>query len=446
MRILLTALVLALATLPQATRAAAEPGLRAVYTVTRSEENPAAESGPEASVGNSVLTVRLTQDVLALRNDEVERIFDFTTGRVTVLDHAQRSAYRFSSYAEPGFRELELRNRAMMTRMMAALGQKSDLVDAEAELGMLGEPPAKLKMKEVRRGEARVFLLNKQEMVTFVPEGMELPRSLAKALDRLYLLEAQIHPKVRAALATPAQLPARISYGFRQFGSRTTITWTLQESAIEDMDLSAAADEYPVGPIGTEAVLQAAWRVRTGQAGAAPTADDYRARIDGLVSKGRGFEGFLVGMEAAFALHPLPEDWLKQTRQVAGPDPRMTAFLRSLEIEASYGDAKEALALLEPLDAASLDGGTAIHIQRANQYVRLGNGTKALEEFGRALAVNPFLAGPLHDAGRIYFNGYAMPLAWSCWDAARVLAPGDPAMKDVTDMEEALRRKHPEFF
>lgn len=446
MRLILTALILALAVQAPFALGAREPGLRAVYSVTRTERNPAAGSGPKSSVENSMLTVRFTPVRLALGGNGTERIIDFTTGRITILDHVEHSSFGYPLYAEPAFRELELRNRAMLSKMMSALGQTADLVNAEAELGMAGEPPARLKLKEERRGEARVFVLNKQEMVGFVPDETELPDSLTGMLEKLYLFEAQIHPSVRVALVTPARLPVELTYGFRQFDSETTVTWKLRELSLEDMDLAAAAHEYPDGPVREHAVLKAAWRVRSGQTGPPPTAQDYAARIERLMAESRGFEGFLVGLEAAFALRGVPQPLLNQSRQLAGADPRLSAFLRSMEIEASHGDAEGALATLGALDADSVEGGAAVHVQRGNQHVRLGDGDKALEEFGHALAANPFLAGPLHDAGWIYYNGYAMPMAWSCWDAARVVASGDPSMKDVADMETALRRKHPEFF
>jgi hypothetical protein len=57
-----------------------------------------------------------------------------------------------------------------------------------------------------------------------------------------------------------------------------------------------------------------------------------------------------------------------------------------------------------------------------------------------------FMVGPWHDAGWLYWEGYGMPLAWACWDAARTIAPDYPGMKDVAEMEGALGRKYPEFF
>jgi hypothetical protein len=427
--------------------AATESGLRVVFDTTRVEENPAAEAGPKSTVEKQTLTARMTPTMLALRSDDSERIFDFVARRVVVLDHAKRSSHEFSLYAEPGFRELELVNRMALSRGFAAImGEKYDLVDAEAELGMRGDPPAKLKMTEMRRGEERVFVINKREVVTFVPAADEVPTGLAKGVDRLYLFEAQLHPQVRAALTAQVSLPARLTYGFRLLGSQTQVTWQLREAVVEEMDLTAAAAQYPIGPVQPEPILEVAWRVRSGQAGAPPTPADYEARAEKLLAEGRAFESFLVAMESGFATDVMPEGLMRRARAAAASDPRMHAYSRAAEIELAHGDANESLKLLEPLDAAALEGGPAIYVQRSNQHVRLRDGTRGIEEFAKALAVNPFIVGAWLDAGRLYYNSFAMPMAWSCWDAARSIAPGSALFRDVDEMEAALRRKHPEFF
>jgi hypothetical protein len=441
------ALVTLLAAQAPTAGAATERGLRAVYETTRSEENPAAEGGPKSEVERKTLTARLTPTMLALRDDDVERIFDFGARRIVVLDHAARSAYEMSLYAEPGFRERELVNRSAMSKGFAAiLGQKYDLVEAESELGMKADPPARLKLREEGSGDERRFSLNKRDVVTFVPAVVEVPAELSRAVERLYLFEAQLHPEVRKALMQRAALPSRLTYGFKLFDSETVVSWQLREAVPEDMDLQAAAAVYPLGPMQAKPLLEAAWRVRSGQAGAAPKRADYEARAERLLAEGRAFESFLVGMECAFATGEMPEHLLRRARDAAAADPRMQAYSTAGAIEAGHGDPGEALRLLEPIDAANLEGAPAIHVQRANQHLRMRNGDKALEEFARALAVNPFMVGPWHDAGWLYWGGYGMPLAWACWDAARTIAPGYSGMKDVAEMEGALGRKYPEFF
>jgi tetratricopeptide (TPR) repeat protein len=442
-RVIAGCLLLALS---QSVGATPEPGLRAVYEIVRTRTNPVTKGESGSTVERGVLTVRLTPNMVAVRENDVERIVNFGAGRVVVLDHAERSAIEHSLYAVPAFREKELVNRAMSRGFAKIFAQKYDLVDAESELGMLGSPPAKLKMSQQQRGTERVFVLNKHEAVSFVPATLQVPETLAKALDRLYLFEAQLHPRVRAVLTSGKQLPARLSYEFRLFQAETTVVWELREAVLEEQDLGAAATAYAVGPLDEAPILVAAWRVRTGQAGPSPTAKDYEERAARLLAEGRAFESFLVGMEAAFATGEIPEGALKRARDAGAADPRMQDYVRAGDLEARHGDPQEALRLLEALDADTLEGGAAIFVQRANQYVRQQQGEQALQEFGRALNKNPFMIGPWHDAGWVFSNGYAMVMAWTCWDAARTVAADAPELRDVKKLEAALSQRHPEFF
>ncbi len=436
-----------LVALAESAGAVPEPGLRATYDFVRTETNPTAKDGAASTVTKGTLAVRMTPTVLAVREGDTERVVNFHTGRIVILDHAQRSATNYSLYSQPAFREMELVNRAAMSRGLAeALGQAYDQVDAEAELGMLGSPPAKLKMSELQRAGERVFVLNDREMVSIAPATLQVPPALEGAFGRLLLFEAQLHPKVREVLAAGRQLPARLNFGFRLFQAETTVSWELREAVLEDLDLGAVASAYPTAPVTEMPIMVTAWRVVTGQAGSPPTPKDYEERAARLLAEGRAFESFLVGMEAVLATGDMATAVLKRAREAGGEDPRMQAFAHSVDLAARHGKPEESLRLINDLDAATLQGGAAIHVQRANQYVRMREGDRALQEFERALGVNPFIVGAWHDAGWMFVQEFATSLGWTCWDAARSSAASAPALKDVTNLEIDLRSKHPEFF
>jgi hypothetical protein len=48
-----------------------------------------------------------------------------------------------------------------------------------------------------------------------------------------------------------------------------------------------------------------------------------QARAERLLTEGRVFESFLVGMEAGFAVGEMPEQVLRRARDAAASDPRM---------------------------------------------------------------------------------------------------------------------------
>lgn len=424
--------------------AAANVGLRVVYDTTETAVSSAESKSPGEEVSRSTLTLRITANLLAVREGDEERIYDFASRRVIGLDHAKKQTSDWSLHAMAGFAEAELENRKVMARMLEVLGKAGDMADVEIELGMRQDPPAKTRLKEQRRGDLRVFVLNDREVTSFLGADRSVPPSLSPMLTHLYLYAAHVHPLVRAELVKEARLPAKLEYSWRVFERRTTVTWNLRELADESFDLAAATAAYPMKPLESEGVLDLAWRVRTGQAGSPPPNAAYTDRARRLLDEGRGFEAFLVLFESSLVTGDAPADLMRLSRDRAGSDPRMKAVARALDLE--NRDPKGALAQLEPLDPVALEGGHVIHVLRANQRLRLQQPNEALKEFGLALKANPFLIGPWLDAGQLYYRGYQTVLGWTCWDAARAAAPGSALLKRVDELEASLRRKHPEYF
>ncbi|ABC80784.1 hypothetical protein [Anaeromyxobacter dehalogenans] len=423
--------------------AAAQPGMRVVYDKVETVTNTASGS-PEGKVTRSTLTVRLAPAALAVRDGDAEQVFDFRSARALLLDHAGRTASELSLYALPAFRERELENRRALARMLAVMDRAPDLADAEAELGMRMDPPARAKVKERRRDGARVFSVNDRQVTSFVAAERTVPPELVAAVSRLYLYGAALHPLVRAELLKEPRLPSRLEFSWQLVQERTTVAWTLREIADEPFDARAARAPYPSKPLRDEGVVALACRVRAGEAGTPPAAASYLERAERLLGEGRGFEAFLVAFESRLAGAEAPDALLRRCGDAARGDARMQALARSMELEAK--DPKGALALLLPLEADGLEGGEVLHVLRANQHLRVGDGDAALKAFTRALAASPFLLGAWMDAGQLFADGYDTPSAWTCWDAARAIAPGHPMLKRVDELEASLRRRRPEYF
>lgn len=438
-------LIVVLAALaPHGVAAAAEGGLRVVYDTTETIVSPPGSSSPGEKTTRRTLTARLAPAALAVREGDEEHVYDFGSRRVVFLDHAKKESREFSLYATVGFLDREMENRKMLAQMLSAIGRAADMADVETELGMRQEPPAQARLKEQRRGNVRQFTLNDREVTSFLASDTVVPPALAPALARLFIYGARLHPLVRAELLKDPRLPAQLEYRWQLVEQRTTVTWKLREIAEEPFDVGTARATYPMKPLETQGLLEQAWRVHTRQAGTPPAVATYTARAERLLAEGRGFESFLVAVESSFATGHVPEDLLRRARDKAGSDPRMQTVARSMELEAR--DPKGALAQLEPLEPAGLEGGHVIHVLRANQHVRLNQGRQALQEFTHALTANPFLIGPWIDAGQLHHTGYEMAAAWTCWDAARAIAADHPMLKRVDELEASLRRRHPEYF
>jgi hypothetical protein len=422
----------------------ASVGLRVVYDTTETKVTSSKSASPGEKETRGTLTLRITADALAVRKGDVERIYDFTNRRIIGLLHDKQEAYDGSLYAVAGFRDIELENRKVQARFLEALGKTGDMADVETQFGMRQDPPAKVRLKEQRRDDLRVFVLNDQKATSFLGADRSVPPSLYPMLTRLYLYAANVHPLIRAELVKEARLPAKLEYSWRAFEERTTVTWSLRELADEPFDLAATRGTYPVNPLESEGLFDLAWRVRTGQAGSPPSAAAYTDRARRFLDEGRALEAFLALFESSMVTGDTPSDLTRLRKDRSSQDARMQAVARALELERR--DPKEALAQLESLDPASVEGGHVIHVLRASQRLRLEQPEEALKEFGLALEANPFLVGTWLDAGQVYYGRYEAVRAWTCWDAARAAAPRSALLKRLDELEASLHKKHPEYF
>jgi hypothetical protein len=428
----------------QALPVRAENGVRLVYAYEISETPTQEETPAPGSPKRGSLVARLGPTILAVRDGDTEDVYDFAGRRHVMLDHAKRERRDVSLYWRPDFATVEIHNRRFVGEMLGMLGQKRDIAEDEIDLGVAATAPSKAKLKEKRRGDERVFLVNGRERTSFTASDTALPPELVPALRRLLVYQARLHPLVTAALLKEPRLPKRLAFQWEPLGSRKSVTWELQEVAEDDLDPAALTGGYPLLPFEREGVAETAFRVRTGQAGAPPPAASYQERVERLLADQRGFEALLVALEQQFATGDAPTDLMRRVSQASASDPRAQEVLRVIDL--GQRDPKGALERIASVKAEGLEGGHVVAILRANQRLTLGQLDAALEDFALALAVNPFMIGPLMDAGKIYRHGYHTIAARECWDAVRAVAPDHPVLRDIDAADAATRKDHPEFF
>jgi hypothetical protein len=248
---------------------------------------------------------------------------------------------------------------------------------------------------------------------------------------------------LRALLDEP-RLPHRLAFRWEPVTGRSAVTWELREVAPDALEPASLAPDYALVPLQADGVAEIAFRVRTGRAGAPATAESYQARAERLLGEGRAFEALLVALEQEFAWGESSGPLLRRAGEAAAGDARAQAVLAV--VQRGERDPQASLAQLAGVDARGLEGAHVLAILRANQRLTLHETGAALEEFERALGVNPFLIAPLMDAGQIYAAGYQLGAARECWDAVRAIAPGHAVLKGLDAQEQALRREHPQFF
>jgi hypothetical protein len=163
--------MLALAWLP----AFGEGGLRMDYDTTRTAVSRRGPGPPTETVTRERMIAWLMPAALVVRQGDRQLVYDFASRRAYLLDDAQQVSREHSLYAIPGFVEQEIVNREAMARVAAALGisKDVDMVDAESQLSMTQEKPAKVKLKEERSGDTRTYLLNGRATTVLAPSAAQ---------------------------------------------------------------------------------------------------------------------------------------------------------------------------------------------------------------------------------------------------------------------------------
>jgi tetratricopeptide (TPR) repeat protein len=428
---------------------AAGPALRAVYDRTTTTVSRPRDSEPAATqVEPAALDVRLAPARLAVRTRtaaaDIEYVYDFGALRVRMLDHGRHERVEFSLHAIPAFREIELENRGVMLKMLAALGQPADAATQESALALTFTPPAPLRLEERAPDGRRVYVLNGVETVAYEPDAAPLPPSLVPSLAHLLLYAAELHPRVREALLAEPRLPRRLEYTTVLGNERTTVVWELRErSTAAAGELQGAGAAYALRPVLPEGA--AALAVRVPDAAAPPAPAAWLERIERLLAADHAFEAFLVATAAETAGVDVPDALFRRARDAGRRDARLQAVATALEREPR--DPADALRRLAAVDARGLEGAEALDVLRASAELRRGRIDAAREALGAALALDPYLTGAWLDAGRTYFDAYRTPAAWACWDAARAVAPpGTSLLGELDRLEGGLRSRHPEYY
>ena len=102
-----------------------------------------------------------------------------------------------------------------------------------------------------------------------------------------------------------------------------------------------------------------------------------------------------------------------------------------------------ALAGLEP---AATSKRHVLWAFEANFRASSGDSKGAKERLLQVIEANPRLTGAYKDLGDLFLGAFDARRAWRCWEIARGIAPGHPALRAVTALEVRLSNDHPEYF
>lgn len=395
------------------------------------------------------LTVTLMEKSFVVKAGSQSTVYDFAARKRIVIDTDKKARVDYSLYDSVGVRVLELKNRVMLGKALAAAkldaaAASMGTVHDEHVLAIQDTPSSPLRVQV--DGASRMFSAGSTILFRESLNSTPIEAADARMFVQFVRYYAGGHPQILKSLENSSAVPVEFVITTHDAGVRTR-SFVVRSVRTAD-DVSIDASRYSRRPAASDIdpVDRALDRA------VALTPDDIdaarkrkQAEFAAALQEGRALDAYLSGIE-----------WTLMTGE---PFPSITAEQRALlfsdavakrigaavgaRTKESLGDAAKTFA---EIVASNPDKAYVLKIFEANDRLQLGDAVSARRLFVETLAVNPFLAGAYKDLGNLLLASYDTPRAWRSWDIGRRLAPKFANFRAVDEFESSLVTKHPEYF
>jgi len=445
----LPSILLAFATAVLATPASAA----AVWQLRFDEVETLAGIGGEASAPDPQapsrrdLTVLLDASRMLLREGASETLYDFEARRVATSNLESGDVHAASLYADVGFREYELGNRAFLGQMLDQAGVQDhplDLASVETELSMEGDPPANPEIVAADSGGTVVWTLNGNESVRCRLSSVALPESLQRARTRWLVYGTRIHPKILEDLLRELRVPELLVYSYSSMGTVHEVRLELRSAEPFAGEFPAPPDLASIAPTSDDPIGVLTHEILTSRTPELPTLEEVHLRASAKLDDRKFLDALLAILDQVLSNGETDAELMREITQRGQDDPSLRSFLTAITLVNQ--DPEKALPTLEGIATENLDNRHVLAIFEANALTGLERPDEAIARFVVALDGNRYLAGVYKDLGDLYYDAYETNVAWDCWDAARKIAPSLEMLDSVRDLEEHLETAYPRFF
>lgn len=414
-----------------------------VTTFVHFEPSKGATNLPPDSRTTSFVT--LADDYIAARSDDATTIYDFKNRRRVVLDEANKTYVDYSLYDTLGFRVFEIRNRAALNAAMAKI--KPDLkpvrkVDLEQELA-LAEDNATV-IDAATSGDMLKLSSEGSPLATWSKHGAKAGARDAAHFAQLLRYTQSIHPQLLARLAESSVIPDTLT-----FTTNTPLTAVTVRLAVEKVQGASPPALTLQGYARREAAPGTLDALLDHMAAQTPEQlDALRAAhpcdTEAAYREDQLLDTMLGRVECTLANGaPMLEFTPAQLEQMRASVPVGLAF--SATKVTKQEEYVAAVKTLSSLRSQAPRKAYILKLFEANNRARLGQFDESRKLFADVLEANPVLGGAWKDMGDLLIMRYDMPSAWRSWDIGRRIAPKLPNFAAVTQLEDEMAKRHPEY-
>lgn len=443
------------------------------FKVRADTVNRAGDAAQNAPANSSVdMQVVLGDSHISVRTEKTVSIYDFAKRRRIEIDRAAKTYVDYSLYATVGFRDMEIRNRAGLARIMTAVPQVPKMntpLQNQQVLSVMPQPPLAQGTQQAKAAQATPDMQAGQEdapellaaetagMTRYSIAGTELllaatqGKALGQADARQFVQFLRYytggHPLLLRKLEQQASIPATARFNFHEFwgGSERTLVFsaivpaTAAQAAGYDLSgyskraatqpdvdqlLDKAANGSPFGSVALQRKLEG-------------------ERLQAFADK-RGMDAMLLTTELMFVSGEFPGRATPEQLAIMQGDENQRRLAAAIQVR-NKRDLPAAIATLQALRTQT----TRPHLLKifeANHHAALGDLKTATTLFTEALQANPQMASAYKDLGDTFLRGFDMERAWRCWDIGRRMAPRFTNFGVVNQFETTLAKNYPEYF
>lgn len=409
-----------------------------VYKVTRSqgEKNEIWEESVFFGEGFCSVSINRT-----------EKIYDFKKQRKYIVDHASKTYTDDSLFVLMSYKINEFRNRRMIASTYAKVGTPKpsgplDPVGLESMFGLID-----------KENPSNVELLDKDGRITVASNGetwseVELSDqdtmvSETESFDKFLSLDKMLHPLVRKKAVSSTKIPKKIAYRYYAGPEPTQVTLELSGSGPGKHPDLLVPPEYkrmfgennPLKNI-LPYVLDSKSSIRR------QSKEWYAAAVSSALKKSQPLDALLLATEYLLETGDMKagNEMMKRIFADKPSDKDLQSYMSGQKFT-DEATTQHSLGSLESIDRSALQHPYMIDIAIASGRLKLNDSAGAIKLLTGVLEKNPYIAGVYKDLGDIFYEGFDMNTAWSCWDAARLLAPDHPMLTPVTQLENDLASK-----
>jgi len=395
------------------------------------------------------LKVTLGEHYLTTETNNSVTVYDFLRDREYLLDRDHHTFQEFSLYSDVGFRVLEFFNRVNL-RAMAKAGnldlKQMDLAQIEQLFSLTAD--ASDTVIDSAKVDGTTQYSSKHNLLMVVSNKTKpLPAAYQHEYWRFMRYYVGGHPAIYEALGAVSGVPLVVVV---ELHDRDAEKRTLELQSIKSTpEKTYSLEGYERTPPLKEPFVSAALVTADAPAAVDLRYAEARRVRDAAYARADNFGALLAYDEMSLSTGVGEPEWLRMAhdRLIADPVTRRLNDATSLGSPGVHDPAAQSHALedFEALRALKPDYIDVLDVFEGNLRITMRD-EKGRELLFDALKLNPYLTGAWHDLGDTYYRAFRLQEAWTCWDTARRIAPTNPMMKQVNQLEQAFRSKNPQFF